>query len=102
LKAAYRLNAEYQPSDRTAAGAASQHPKVVKFDFTHIHTITSRDTTNIICRQPWLSIKDKACMVKYQGRVDMMFYVATGCAEIRSEAYETYQIRNRSCDAEKD
>jgi hypothetical protein len=76
--------------------------KVVKFDFIHIHTITSRDTTNIIYQQPWLSIEDKAYMVKYQGRVDMMLYVATGCEEIRPEAYETYQIMNRSCDAEKD
>jgi hypothetical protein len=41
-------------------------------------------------------------MVKYQGQVDMMFYVDTGCAEIRPEAYENYHIRNRSCDAEKD
>jgi hypothetical protein len=93
LKAAYRLNAEYQPSDRTAAGAASQHPKVLKFDFIHIHAITSRDTTNIFCWQPWLSIEDKACMVEYQGRIDTMFYVAKGCAEIRPEAYGTYQIR---------
>jgi hypothetical protein len=32
----------------------------------------------------------------------MMFYIATGCARIRTEAYETCQIRNQTGDVEKD
>lgn len=32
----------------------------------------------------------------------MMFYIATGCARIRTEAYETYHISNRTGNVEKD
>ena len=76
---------------RAAAGAADHPPKVLKFDFLQIHTLTTWYATYVLCQQPWISIKDKARLLEYQGRSEMMFYVAIGCSGIRTEAYETIQ-----------
>ena len=48
-----------------------------------------------------LLIRDKDRLVGYQGRADIMLYIATSCAETETEAYENYHIRNRTDNFDK-
>jgi hypothetical protein len=72
--------------------AASHKPgKERKIDFFLMHAVTSSIFTTVFSRQPWLSIQDKARMVEWKARLDLVWYAASAAPELRDEHIVDYK-----------
>ncbi|RMD40963.1 hypothetical protein DV735_g4144, partial [Chaetothyriales sp. CBS 134920] len=73
------------------SGAAQRADKVPKIDFFHMHAVTSSIFLTVMIRQPWISIADKSRLVEWKGRLDIAWYVASGCGKLHQAAIYEYE-----------
>lgn len=73
------------------AGAAQRPGKARKIDFFHMHNVTSSIFLTVLVRQPWISTETKVRLVEWKGRLDLVWYAASGAAELRIEDVNDYE-----------
>ena len=73
------------------SGAAQRAAKVPKIDFFHMHAVTSSIFFTVMIRQPWISMADKTRLIEWKGRLDIAWYVASGCGELHPAAINEYK-----------
>ena len=74
-----------------SAGAAQRPGKETKIDFFYMHNVTSSIFLTVLVRQPWISKEDKARLVEWKARLDLVWFAAQAAPELRSEAIINYQ-----------
>ncbi|ETI19884.1 hypothetical protein G647_08899 [Cladophialophora carrionii CBS 160.54] len=72
--------------------AASHKPgKERKIDFFLMHAVTSSIFVTVLARQSWIPIADKARMVEWKARLDLVWYAASAAPELRHEFIVDYE-----------
>ena len=72
-------------------GAAHQQGRTRKIDFFLMHCVTSSIFCTVLNRQDWIPLADRARLVEYKARTDLMWYAATGSAPLDTEAISGYK-----------
>ena len=72
-------------------GAAHQQGRTRKIDFFLMHCVTSSIFCTVLIRQDWIPLADRARLVEYKARTDLMWYAATGSALLDTEAISGYK-----------
>lgn len=85
-----RRTAEMASVCAFVAGAAHQPGRPRKIDFFIMHSVTSSIFCTVLIRQPWIPLADRARLVEYKARTDLLWYAATGSAALDSEAIADY------------
>ncbi|KAL2156766.1 hypothetical protein VTH82DRAFT_1512 [Thermothelomyces myriococcoides] len=76
----------------SAFTAAAQKPgKKPKVDFFHLHFATSALAVDVLLRQDWISAENKARLIEWKARTDLVWYASNGAPEMCAEAIEQYQ-----------
>jgi hypothetical protein len=73
------------------AGAAQRKGKGRKIDFFYMHNVTSSIFFSVFMKQDWLSVEDKVRLVEWKGRLDLVWYAASGCPELNVDDVANYQ-----------
>lgn len=76
-----------------ATGAAKRSGKEHKIDFFHMHGLTASVLLDVFLRQPWISIEDKVRLLERKGRVDLLWYAASGAVDLDRIAIANYTPR---------
>ncbi|AEO58371.1 hypothetical protein MYCTH_2305640 [Thermothelomyces thermophilus ATCC 42464] len=71
--------------------AAQKAGKVPKVDFFYLHMVTSALAVDILVRQDWISIENKARLVEWKGRIDLAWYAANAAPELRAQVLDQYR-----------
>ncbi|KAL9111225.1 MAG: hypothetical protein Q9227_004303 [Pyrenula ochraceoflavens] len=74
-----------------SAGAAQKPGKQRKIDFFHMHNVTSSIFLTVLNQQPWISNEDKARLVEWKARLDLVWYAACAAAELRLQDVVDYE-----------
>lgn len=87
--------AETINSSAYTTGAAQRPGKARKLDFFHLHAVTASISLTVLSEQDWITLEDRARLVEWKGRLDLMWYAASGAVELRLEDISNY-IPDRS------
>jgi hypothetical protein len=74
-----------------ACAAAHKPGKERKIDFFLMHCVTSSIFVSVMVRQPWISLQDKARLVEWKARLDLVWYAACAAPELREHNLSGYQ-----------
>ena len=72
-------------------GAAQRPPKQVKFDFFLMHCINSSIFFYAFLCKSWISKADKARLLEWKGRLDLVVYVSRGSPELVLDEIQKYK-----------
>lgn len=72
------------------AGAGQRKGKGRKIDFFYMHNVTSSIFFTAFMKQDWISVEDKVRLVEWKGRLDIVWYAASGCPELDIEGISGY------------
>lgn len=72
------------------AGAAHKPGRTRKIDFFVMHSVTSSIFCTVLIRQDWIPLADRARLVEYKARTDLMWYAATKTSQLDAEAISGY------------
>jgi len=72
------------------AGSAHQQGRTRKIDFFVMHSVTSSIFCTVLIGQDWIPLADRARLVEYKARTDLMWYAATGSSPLDTEAISGY------------
>ncbi|EXJ66811.1 uncharacterized protein A1O5_10006 [Cladophialophora psammophila CBS 110553] len=75
------------------AGAAQRHDKEVKLDFFFIHSVNCSIFFSAINAQPWLSDENKARLLEWKVRMDILQYASRLAPELHNEEVVNYKPR---------
>ena len=73
------------------AGAAQNPKKIVKFDFYLMHAVNSTIFFSQFLKQDWISTANKAKLMEWRGREDMLLYVSRGTPKLSIEEIINYK-----------
>lgn len=100
VAAQFRIKADEADLDRRTAemvsvcaylaGSAHKQGRARKIDFFIMHSVTSSIFCTVMIRQQWIPLADRARLVEYKARTDLMWYAATGSAPLDTEAVSGY------------
>lgn len=85
-----RRTAEMISTCAYMAGASQRPGRRRKIDFFYMRTVTSSIFFSVIARQDWIRLEDRVRMVEWNGRLDLAWYVVSGCTELYPEAITNY------------
>lgn len=85
-----RRTAEMISTCAYMAGASQRPGRKRKIDFFYMHTVTSSIFFSVIIKQDWIKLEDRIRMVEWKGRLDLAWYVVSGCAELNADAVTEY------------
>ncbi|KIW05304.1 uncharacterized protein PV09_03829 [Verruconis gallopava] len=71
-------------------GAAQRPGKARKLDFFHLHTLTASIALTVFSKLDWISQEDKVRLVEWKGRLDLVWYAASGAVELRLDDITNY------------
>jgi hypothetical protein len=71
--------------------AAQRAGKARKIDFYLLHLSTSAFSTYVLLQEDWIKIEDKARLLEYKARVDLLWYAGNGSAELDLKYIRDYQ-----------
>lgn len=74
-------------------GAAQRASKTVKLDFFFIHAINASIFFTAFNAQPWLSVENKARLLEWKGRIDLLNYASRLAPELHGEEIDNYKPR---------
>ncbi|MDI1492736.1 MAG: hypothetical protein OHK93_004518 [Ramalina farinacea] len=86
-----RRTAEMISACTYLCGAAHQQGRPRKIDFFLMHCVTSSIFCTVLNRQDWIPLADRARLVEYKARTDLMWYAATGSALLDTKAISGYK-----------
>ncbi|KAK4243421.1 hypothetical protein C7999DRAFT_36254 [Corynascus novoguineensis] len=72
-------------------GSCQKPGKERKIDFFLMHNMTASLMLTVLCRQPWIKIEDKARLVEYKTRLDLVWYAASAAPEIVTDYLVNYE-----------
>ena len=72
------------------AGASQRRGKARAIDFFYMHDVTSSVFLTVLTRQPWISTADKARLVEWKGRLDLVWYASCGCPALDGQYISGY------------
>ncbi len=72
------------------AGAGQREGKARKIDFFYMHDVTASIFLTVLMRQPWISTEDKARMVEWKCRLDLVWYASCGIPELDGRNISEY------------
>jgi SAM-dependent methyltransferase len=87
----YERAAEVINCSAYLAGAAQRVDKSPKIDFFFMHAVTSSIFITVMLNEPWISLQDKARLVEWKGKTDLLWYVAGGCPDLHIEEIIDYK-----------
>ncbi|KAL7931253.1 hypothetical protein V8C35DRAFT_310812 [Trichoderma chlorosporum] len=79
-----------------AATAAFHPPNVPKFDFFLIHHLNSSPFFVTLCSFSWLAPSQKARMLEWKIRLDLVQYIARGCPPLRLDELKSFTPKDNS------
>ena len=85
-----RRTAEMISTCAFMAGASQRPGRKRKIDFFYMHAVTSSLFFSVIIKQDWIKLKDRVRMTEWKGRLDLAWYVVSGCAELHADAVNDY------------
>jgi hypothetical protein len=91
-----RALAETTNASAYATGATKRPGKEHKIDFFHMHGVTASVLLDVFLRQPWISLEDKIRLVERKGRVDLLWYAASGAVDLNHDSIAKYTARESS------
>lgn len=71
-------------------GAAQRPGKTIKLDFFFIHSVNASIFFTAFNRQPWLSAENKARLLEWKGRIDLLNYASRLAPELHPEEIVNY------------
>lgn len=74
-------------------GAAQRPPKEVKLDFFFIHCVNASIFYSAINGQPWLSAQNKARLLEWKGRTDLLTYASRLAPQLYPDEITNYKPR---------
>jgi hypothetical protein len=74
-----------------ACAAAHKPGKERKIDFFLMHCVTSSIFISVMIRQRWISLQDKARLVEWKARLDLVWYAASAAPELSEQNLLSYQ-----------
>lgn len=77
--------------------AAQRRDKMVKFDFFYMHCVNFSLFLSVFAQVPWLTIDDKARLLEWKVRFDLVVYVCQGSPKLRSDEIIHYKARQSDC-----
>jgi hypothetical protein len=77
-------------SSAYTTGAAQRPGRARKLDFFHLHALTASIALTVLSVQDWISIEDKARLVEWKGRLDLVWYAASGAVKLRLKDITNY------------
>ena len=83
--------AETINSSAYTTGAAQRKGKARKIDFFHMHAVTASIALRVLSEQSWIDLADKARLVEWKGRLDLVWYAASAAVELCLEDITHYQ-----------
>lgn len=85
--------AEMMNTNALLVGAAQMPDKEVKLDFFFIHCVNASIFFSAINAQPWLSAQNKARLLEWKGRTDLLTYASRLAPELYPEEITNYTPR---------
>jgi hypothetical protein len=85
-----RATAEAISCAAYTAGAAQRSGKAPVIDFFYLHNVTSSIFLTVVGHQEWIDIADRARLVEWKARLDLVWYAASGAAALDREAVVGY------------
>ncbi|KEF52247.1 uncharacterized protein A1O9_11487 [Exophiala aquamarina CBS 119918] len=79
-----------------AAGAAQYKPKEVKIDFFLMHQVNLSIFYPVLNQQSWLSLENKARLLEWKGRIDLINYASRLSPELHEDEIITYKAKDPS------
>ncbi|KAH1569450.1 hypothetical protein KXX25_008446 [Aspergillus fumigatus] len=76
------------------AGSAQRPGKARKIDFFHLHAVTASLGLIVLLQQPWVTPEQKARLIEWKARVDLVWYAASGAVELRRKDIVDYRPRH--------
>ena len=73
------------------SGCTLRPGKVPRIDFFHMHAVTSSIFLTVLIKQPWISTETKVRLIEWKGRLDLVWYAASGAGELRIEDVKDYK-----------
>lgn len=86
-----RATAEMISCASWICATAHKSGKERKIDFFLMHSVTSSLFSTVLGRQPWISLADKARLVEWKTRLDLVLFAACGAPELRDENLADYE-----------
>ncbi|KAL3470512.1 hypothetical protein BJX99DRAFT_267419 [Aspergillus californicus] len=74
-------------------GASQAPPKEYKLDFYLIHNVNCSIFFSAMLNQDWLSLKDKARLLEWKGRFDILSYVSRGSPQLLGDEITAYRSK---------
>ena len=71
--------------------AAQKANKVRKIDFFYMHIVTCSLFLDVLRRQPWIRTEDKVRLLERKARLDLVWYAASGAAEMHVQNLLEYK-----------
>lgn len=72
------------------AGSAHRPGRPRKIDFFVMHSVTSSIFCTVLIGQDWIPLADRARLVEYKARTDLMWYAATKASPLDPQAISGY------------
>jgi hypothetical protein len=86
-----RATAEMISCAAWTCGGVHKPGKERKIDFFLMHNVTSSLSFTVLCRQPWIRLEDKARLIEYKARLDLVWYAASAAPEVLDENFLNYE-----------
>lgn len=90
-EAVQRAIAEMISCAAWTCGSCQKPGKVAKIDFFMMHNVTTSIFLSVLNQQPWIKIEDKARLVEFKMRLDLVWYAASAAPEITPERLLNYE-----------
>lgn len=74
-------------------GGAQMPGKAVKFDFIYMHCLNASIFFSAFLDQAWIKAEDKARLLEWKGRLDLVMYASRGCPELRMNEITEYTAK---------
>lgn len=86
-----RATAEMISCAAWACATSHKEGRERKIDFFLMHNVTCSLFLTVLGRQPWIRIEDRARLVEWKARLDLVWYAASAAPELRPENLMDYE-----------
>lgn len=80
----------YSSELRRWSAAAQRRGKLRKIEFFYMHNVTSSIFLTVLTRQNFIELENRARLLEYKGRSDLVWYAACGAAKLQVEDVASY------------
>ncbi|KAL9078957.1 MAG: hypothetical protein Q9157_002141 [Trypethelium eluteriae] len=70
--------------------AGQKAGKMCKIDFFYLHIVTCSIMVDVMLRESWITLENKARLIEWKGRLDLVWYASSGAADLRAKHITAY------------